>query len=164
MLVLPHQPRRVVFNRKNQHGLVRDGFGGLQDVQAHGVARCLVQDQGEAIELHHLMEPAGQLGEQRGQIAVQDNRFRNGQQGSVPGRQWQLPARRRDRLSWRKPWSVTNPEPAGGQPLRVFVGACTKRILPFIQAIGQDVARFGRHTDIFRLSCLLSGADGLRPG
>ena len=39
-------------------------------MQAHGVARRLVQDQGEAIELHHLMEPAGQLVEQRGQIAV----------------------------------------------------------------------------------------------
>ena len=52
-------------------------------MQAHGVARRLVQDQGEAIELHHLMEPAGQLVEQRGQIAVQDDRFRNGQQGSV---------------------------------------------------------------------------------
>ena len=62
---------------------MRDGFGGLQDVQAHGVARRLVQDQGEAIELHHLMEPAGQFVEQRGQIAVRDDRFRNGQQGSV---------------------------------------------------------------------------------
>ncbi len=60
------------------------GSEALQDVQAHGVARCLVQDQGEAIELHHLMEPAGQLVEQRGQIAVRDDRFRNGQQGSVP--------------------------------------------------------------------------------
>ena len=52
-------------------------------MQAHGVARCLVQDQGEAIELHDLMKPAGQLLEQRGQIAVRDDRFRNGQQGSV---------------------------------------------------------------------------------
>ena len=52
-------------------------------MKAHDVARCLVQDQGEAIELHYPMEPTGQLVEQRGQIAVQDNRFRNGQQGSV---------------------------------------------------------------------------------
>ena len=42
-----------------------------------------MQDQGEIIELHHLMEPAGQLMEQRRQIAVRDDRFRNGQQGSV---------------------------------------------------------------------------------
>ena len=98
-------------------------------MQAHGVARCLVQDQGEAIELHHLMEPAGQLMEQRGQIAVRDDRFRNGQQGSVRGRQWQLPVRRSDRLSWRKPWSVTNPEPSGGQPPPGVEVACTTHIL-----------------------------------
>ena len=83
MLGLPHQPRRVVFNRKNYHERVRDRFGGIQDVQAHGVGRCLVQDQGEGIELHHLTKPAGQLLEQRGHIAVRDDRFRNGQQGSV---------------------------------------------------------------------------------
>jgi hypothetical protein len=52
-------------------------------VDAHGVAGCFVQVQGEIIEAHHLMEPAGQLMEQRGQIAVRDNRFRNGQQGLV---------------------------------------------------------------------------------
>ena len=52
-------------------------------MQAHGVGRCLVQDQGEVIEAHHLMEPAGQLVEQRGQIAVRDDRLRNGQQGPV---------------------------------------------------------------------------------
>ena len=50
-------------------------------MQAHGVARRLVQDQGQAIELHHLMKPAGQVMEQRGQIAVRDDRFRHGQQG-----------------------------------------------------------------------------------
>ena len=84
LLGLPHQPRRVVFDGKDDHRAGRDGFGGLQDVQAHGVGRRLVQDQGEVIEAHHLMEPAGQLVEQRGQIAVRDDRFRNGQQGPVP--------------------------------------------------------------------------------
>ena len=83
LLGLPHQPRRVVFDGKNDHGAGRDGFGGLQDVQAHGVGRRLVQDQGEVIEAHHLMEPAGQLVEQRGQIAVRDDRFRDRQQGPV---------------------------------------------------------------------------------
>jgi hypothetical protein len=53
-------------------------------VHAHGVARCFVQGQAEIIESHHEMEPAGQLMEQRGQIAVRDNRFRNGEQGAVP--------------------------------------------------------------------------------
>ena len=37
----------------------------------------------EVIEAHHLMEPAGQLMEQRGQIAVRDDRFRDRQQGAV---------------------------------------------------------------------------------
>ena len=75
LLDLPHQPRRVIFNRKNDRGQVRRGFGGPQDVQAHGVGHCLVQDQGEGIESHHVMEPAGQLMEQRGQIAVRRDRL-----------------------------------------------------------------------------------------
>ena len=44
---------------------------------------CLVQDQGEGIESHHVMEPAGQFMEQRGQIAVRRDRLRDGQQGPV---------------------------------------------------------------------------------
>jgi hypothetical protein len=39
-------------------------------VQAHGVGRRLVQHQGEEVEARHLMEPAGQVVKQRGQIAV----------------------------------------------------------------------------------------------
>ena len=52
-------------------------------MQAQGVALRLVQVQAEVIEPHHLLEPAGQLVEQRGQIAVRDDRLRNGQQGPV---------------------------------------------------------------------------------
>ena len=59
------------------------GLGGLQDVQAQGVALCLVQEQGEVIEAHQVMKPAGQLVEQRGQVAVRDDRLRNGEQGLV---------------------------------------------------------------------------------
>jgi hypothetical protein len=47
-------------------------------MNAQGVARCFVQGQAEIIEAHHLMEPACRLMEQRGEIAVGDNRFRNG--------------------------------------------------------------------------------------
>jgi hypothetical protein len=47
-------------------------------MNAHGVARCFVQAQAEIIEAHNLMESACQLMEQRGQIAVRDNCFRNG--------------------------------------------------------------------------------------
>jgi hypothetical protein len=54
-----------------------------QNVQVHGVCRCLVQDQGEGIESHHLLEPAGQLVEQRGQVAVRGDCFRHGEQRSV---------------------------------------------------------------------------------
>ena len=85
LLVLPHQPRRVAFNGKRSWRRERDRAREFsEDVQSHGVARRLVQDQGEAIELHHLMEPAGQLVEQHGQIVVQDDRFRNSEQGSIP--------------------------------------------------------------------------------
>ena len=38
-----------------------------------------MQYQGERIELHHLMQPAAKLMEQRGHITVQDNRFRDRQ-------------------------------------------------------------------------------------
>ena len=50
----------------------------LQKMNAQGVARCFVQGQAEIIEAHHLMESACQLMEQRGQLAMRDNRFRNG--------------------------------------------------------------------------------------
>jgi hypothetical protein len=53
-------------------------------MNAQGVARCFVQGQAEIIEVHHLTEPACQLMEQRGQVAVRDDRFRNGQQSAVP--------------------------------------------------------------------------------
>ena len=65
LLGLPYQPRRVLFRRKHELGPARDGFDGLQDVQAHGVAGGLVQDQGEEVEAHHLMELAGQFVEER---------------------------------------------------------------------------------------------------
>jgi hypothetical protein len=42
-----------------------------------------VQEHGQVIEAHHLMEQAVQLVEQRGQIAVRDGRPGNDQQGLV---------------------------------------------------------------------------------
>ena len=66
---LPDLPGRGVFHR-NTHGGKGGGLIGLQDVLAHGVARRLVQEQDEVVEAHHLVEPAGQLVEQRGQVAV----------------------------------------------------------------------------------------------
>jgi hypothetical protein len=47
-------------------------------MNAQGVARCFVQGQAEIIEAHNLMELACQFMEQRGQLAMRDNRFRNG--------------------------------------------------------------------------------------
>jgi len=52
-------------------------------VQAHGVPLRLVQVQTKVIKARHLMKPAGQFMEERGQVAVRDNRFRHSQQGSV---------------------------------------------------------------------------------
>jgi hypothetical protein len=48
-----------------------------------GPARVVVQEQGQGIDAHHLMEQGGQLVEERGQITVRDGRLGNGQQGSV---------------------------------------------------------------------------------
>jgi hypothetical protein len=50
-------------------------------VHAHGVGRCLVQDQDQAVEVDYLPKPAGHLVEQRGQVTVRDDRRRNRQQG-----------------------------------------------------------------------------------
>ena len=80
---LPHQPRRVVLKRKDYDGRERGGLGGACDMQAHGVGRFLAQDQNKVIEAYHLTKLAGQLLEQRGQIAVSDDRLRSGQQGPV---------------------------------------------------------------------------------
>ena len=55
------------------------------------VAR-LVQDQGEVIEAHHLVEPAGQVVEERRHVAVRDDRLRDGQQGPVLVAAGRLPA------------------------------------------------------------------------
>jgi hypothetical protein len=44
-----------------------------------------VQEQRQVIKAHHLMEQAGQLVEQRGQITLPDGRHGNGEQGSVGG-------------------------------------------------------------------------------
>ena len=84
LLGLPDPPCRLLFKRKNWRGRKRCGLGALQKMNAQGVARCFVQGQAEIIEVHHLMEPACQLMEQRGQIAVRDDRLRNGQQAAVP--------------------------------------------------------------------------------
>ena len=78
LLGLPDPPCRLLFKRKNWRGRKWCGLGALQKMNAQGVARCFVQGQAEIIEAHHLMEPACQLMEQRGEIAVGENRFRNG--------------------------------------------------------------------------------------
>ena len=54
-----------------------------KDVQAHRVARRVVQDAGQVIEAHHLMEPVCQLMEQCAQVPVRDDRCRDRQQGWV---------------------------------------------------------------------------------
>src|SRR5271155_2284317 len=78
LLGLPDPPCRVFLKRKNWSRRKRCGLWPFQNMHAYGVARCFMQGQREVIEAHHLMEPVCQLMEQRGQIAVRDNRFRNG--------------------------------------------------------------------------------------
>jgi hypothetical protein len=57
---------------------------GLENEQAQGVARGLVRVQDNVMDAHAVLRPANQLMEQRGQIAVGDDHFRNGLQGLVP--------------------------------------------------------------------------------
>ena len=52
-------------------------------MHAHGAGRRLVQHQGEMIKRYYRMDPAGQVMEERREIAVQADRFRNRQQRAV---------------------------------------------------------------------------------
>src|SRR5579883_1003822 len=52
-------------------------------MQAHGVAPCLMEYQGEALEAHHVIELASQLMKQRSQIAVREDRLRDSQQSLI---------------------------------------------------------------------------------
>ena len=61
LLCLPDQPRWVVFRIENDHDRRFDGFGGLQDVQAHRVGRRVVEHHREGIKLHHASKPLGQF-------------------------------------------------------------------------------------------------------
>ena len=46
-------------------------------MQPHGIRRRVVQNQREVIKLRDPSEPAGQVVEQRRQVAVRDDRFRH---------------------------------------------------------------------------------------
>lgn len=84
----------TVYGDEREHGPGRDGLDGLQDVQAHGVAGGLVQDQGEEVEARHLMKPAGQLVEECLQVPVREDGLGDRQKGPV------LPAGGKLRAVW----------------------------------------------------------------
>jgi hypothetical protein len=52
-------------------------------MQAQRLARGIVQAQAQGLEAYHLAQPAGQVTEQRVQVAVGDHRFRDRQEGLV---------------------------------------------------------------------------------
>jgi hypothetical protein len=76
-------PRGKAFDGERGDGRKGAGLETLEDMHLHGVARRVVQDQREVIEAHDVMKPVGQRVEQRGEIAVRDDRFRHREQGSV---------------------------------------------------------------------------------
>ena len=51
------------------------GHFGFEDVQAHDVARGIVQDQVQVLEVHHAVQPLRQFVEQLAEIAVLGDRF-----------------------------------------------------------------------------------------
>ena len=104
MLGLPHQPRRVVLNRKRT-----TRAGAAMGSEVSRTCRRMVlfaascRTRARPIELHHLMESAGQ--------AHGTARTDRGARRSPPkrparlgtGRQRPLPVRPSESLSWRKP-------------------------------------------------------------
>ena len=59
------------------------GFRSLQDVRADRIARDVVQNQGQIIESDDVMESAGQVMEQRMQIPMGDDGFRDREKSEV---------------------------------------------------------------------------------
>jgi hypothetical protein len=78
-------------------------------MQTHRVVRGLMQHHREEIEAHDLAEAAAQLVEQRGQFAVRNDGFANGQQGLI------LVAANRCLSVEGIAWHDENP---GGSPIR----------------------------------------------
>ena len=77
------QPEGVSPTGNSVPGRVFAGHFGFEDVQAHDVARGIVQDQVQVIEFHDAMQPLREFVEQLAEVAVLRDRFGHFQQRLV---------------------------------------------------------------------------------
>ncbi len=83
-------------NSRSEAGIA--GHLRLEDVQSHDVARGIVQDQIQVLEVHDAVQPLRQFVEQLAEIAVLGNRFGHFQQGLDAA----LPKKRRGVRGWER--------------------------------------------------------------
>ena len=75
LLIFANPGRRVNSRSETSSADSFRGVRGLQNVQAHGVARGIVEHQREEIERQHVMETIGEIMEKRFQVVLLGNRF-----------------------------------------------------------------------------------------
>ena len=75
LLGFPHQSCRRLIDRQLQTFLDRAGFRRHQDMQAHDVARRIVQQDVDVVERNHGRQPLGEIANEIVQVAVRGDRF-----------------------------------------------------------------------------------------
>ena len=75
LLSLPHQPSRRFINGQFETRSDSAGYRHREDMQAHDLARGVMQDQIDVIERNEARESLGEIMKQLAQVAVQRNGF-----------------------------------------------------------------------------------------
>ena len=81
LLRLPDPAGRIALDRRLAADGLVTGDPRFQDVQAHDVLGGVVKDEGKEIEIDDRMEAAGEVVEQRGEIALLGDSFADFEQG-----------------------------------------------------------------------------------
>ena len=81
LLRLPDPAGRVVFNGSLSAGGFFAGNVGFEDVETHDVARGVVENEGEEVEVDDAVETLGEVVEKRGEIALLGDGLADFEQG-----------------------------------------------------------------------------------
>src|SRR3989475_7557191 len=83
LLRLPDPPAWRFVYRQFTAGRQLAGLWGFQDVQPHGMALRIIEQQPHVFEVDHAMQPIGEIAKQLGEVAVDGDCLRNLQQSLV---------------------------------------------------------------------------------
>jgi len=81
LLRLPDPAGRIVFNGRFRASGLFTGNAAFQDVEAHNVARRIVKDEAEEVELNDEVQARGKVVEKRGKIALLGDGLADFEQG-----------------------------------------------------------------------------------